>query len=173
MARLSINGTEHAKEFGMSRMQWIVRLVLIGLLCSFARGAVAEWQIPDERIGRAEIRFIEGKKTVFSLACGHNILLSLRYPGYPGKEVPKKRASVTIRNSSANMVVNGVVERNEAFKDVMFSALWTGKTADPTDFDALMAMFSSGQGLTVSAEGKSYALPAIDRKLLKKYEDDC
>jgi len=56
----------------------------------------------------------------------------------------------------------------------MFSALWTGgKTPDPADLDALMALFSSGQGLMVSAEGKSYSLPAIDRELLKKYKDDC
>jgi hypothetical protein len=154
----------------MSRTQWGGWLVSIGVLCAFTSAAVAEWQIPSERIGRAEIRFVEGKKTVFSLACSHNILLTLRYPG---KQVLKKSASVTIRNAKTKIVVNGAVEQDDTFKETMFSALWTGKTADPADLDALMALFLSGQTLTVSAEGKSYPLPAIDPGLLKTYEDEC
>jgi len=153
-------------------MRHRARLVLIvGLLCAVASAAGAEWLIPEDRIARAEIRFTESKKTVFSLACGHNILLSLRYPG---KQELKKRASVTIRNATKSIAVKGSVEKSENLKEIMFSALWTGgKTPDPADLDALMALFSSGQGLTVSAEGKSYALPAIDREMLKKYTDDC
>ena len=127
--------------------------------------------IPEDRIARAEIRFTESKKTVFSLACGHNILLSLRYPG---KQELKKRASVTIRNATKSIAVKGSIEKSENFKEIMFSALWTGgKTPDPADLDALMALFSSGQGLTVSAEGKSYALPAIDREMLKGTSKNC
>jgi hypothetical protein len=158
------------KDTGMSRTQWRVSLASIGFLCAFTSAAVAEWQIPGERIGRAEIRFVEGRKTVFSLACGHNILLTLRYPGKQGL---KKHASVTIRNANTKIVVNGAVEQDDTFKEIMFSALWTGKTTDPADLDALMALFSSGQALTVSAEGKSYPLPAINPELLKTYQDEC
>lgn len=154
----------------MARKQGAVRSAAIGLLCVFTSAALAEWQIPGERIGRAEIRFIDGKKTVASLACAHNILLTLRYPG---NQAVKKRASVTIGTPRSSIVVNGAVEQDDTFKEIMFSALWTGKTADPADLDALMAIFRSGQPLTASAEGKSYSLPPIDPDLLKKYEDEC
>lgn len=154
----------------MTRKQWAVRSTSIGVLCALTATAAAEWQIPSERIGRAEIRFVEGNQTVASLACAHNILLTLRYPG---KQAVKKRAAVTIRTAMSSIVVNGTVERDEPFKAIMFYALWTGKSVDPADLDALMAIFSSGLALTVNAEGSSYPLPAIDAGLLKQYEDDC
>jgi hypothetical protein len=127
-----------------------------------------EWQFPEDRTARAEIAFNENKKKIFSLECGHNVILSLRYPG----KQRRGTAKIAIGNSTSNILINGEVDRRQQ-TDMPFVAAWTGKTLDPADLDELMKVLFSGEGLTVRAEGASYLLPMISPELISKYNGAC
>ena len=134
----------------------------------FPSPGYAEWQFPGDRTARAEIAFNENKKKVFSLECGHNVILSLRYPGKQ-RRGPEK---ITISNSTSKILINGEVDRRQQ-TDMPFVAAWTGKTLDPADLDELTGVLFSGQGLTIRAEGVSYVLPSINPEVVSKYNNAC
>ena len=133
---------------------------------SFCASASAGWEVPAEPQARAEIAYTDGGKTPFDLLCGHNIVLYLSYPG-------KKKsgtATIVISTAKTSITIHGDLEKSDA-GNLQFVAAWTGKTRDPADQDALMAMFSSGLEMTLRAEGASYVLPGIDAEPLAKYNN--
>jgi hypothetical protein len=130
--------------------------------------AYAGWQIPAEREARAEIRFTEGDNIVFFLACAHNIVLSVKFPG---NQQLRHAAAVTMSNDKSSIVIKGSIERDD--HQPMFHALWTGKTQDPANLDRFMSILSSQQQLTFRAEGKKYTLPGIDKETLASYKQSC
>jgi hypothetical protein len=139
-------------------------LALTPAIC-LVSAAQAAWQIPAKPGARAEIVFVEKDKTVFSLACGHNVVLSLKYPG-------KQRhgtADLTIRNSRSSVRVKGRIDADED----MFVAIWGGRSPDPVNLDRLMSILGSGERLTIAAKHGKYVLPGLDAKTLAKYNHNC
>jgi hypothetical protein len=142
--------------------------VAFASLTWLASPSYAEWQFPEDRSARAEVAFKENKKKLFSLECGHNVLLSLRYPG----KQRRGSTNITISNSNSDILVKGEVDRRQQ-GDMPFVAAWTGKTSDPADLDALMGILFSGRALTIRAEGASYVLPSITPEVIGKYNSAC
>ncbi len=133
-----------------------------------ATQASAGWETPAQPQARAEIVFTDNGKTVFDLACAHNIVLFLKYPG------KKKSGAVTmvISDAKQSIPVRGDLEKNDAGQ-LMFTAAWTGKTPDPADMDAVMAVLFSRTELTFTAEGAKYVLPGMEGKVIERYRSDC
>jgi hypothetical protein len=133
-----------------------------------AAQASAGWETPAQPQARAEIVFTDNGKTIFDLACAHNIVLFLKYPG-------KKKsgaATMVISSGKQSIPVRGDLEKNDA-GELLFTAARTGKTPDPADMDAVMALLFSRLELTFTAEGAKYVLPGMDGKVIEKYRSDC
>ena len=155
---------EHLNELSVLRK---LAAVLIGsILCGTS--AFAGWQIPAQPQARAEIVYTDNGSTPFDLMCAHNIVLYLKYPG---KET-SGNVTIAISNGKKTISVNGSLEKSDS-GTLQFVAAWTGKSTDPADQDAVMALFTSGLPLTFSAEGAQYELPAVDAATWSKYNNAC
>jgi hypothetical protein len=146
-------------------------LALLALSVSISP-AYAQWDFPSEPQGRAEIRFTQDNQIIFSLACAHNEVLQLRYPGL---QQPKTRATIVISNAKARISIDGSVERDEdtGSNTYNFVAVWTGRGRQPANQNQLQAVLFSGQELTISAENSKYVLPGMDSKISTRYQSDC
>jgi hypothetical protein len=100
-------------------------------------------------------RFHRQRHDVFDLACTHNIVLFLKYPG-------KKKsgaATMVINSGKQSISVRGALEMNDA-GELLFTAAWTGKTPDPADMDAVMALLFLRLELNFTAEDAKSSCPA-------------
>ncbi len=79
---------------------------------------------------------------------------------------------MVISSGKQSIPVRGDLEKNDA-GELLFTAAWTGKTPDPADMDAVMALLFSRLELTFTAEGAKYVLPGMDGKVIEKYRSDC
>ena len=133
------------------------------------------WSFSTADQDHPSLSYSDGKKTVFMVGCGHAFVIWAAYPD-PSKR-PKKadeKAYITIENGKSQMNLTGIMQAgitDDLPADTMYffqsdlgydhnssvvsSPAWQKRQARLFDF------LDSGRGLTVSAAGKVYTLPAI------------
>jgi hypothetical protein len=107
-------------------------------------------------------------KTVFLIGCGTHFEVLAVYPATP-KQDERQAATITIASGKKQMDFAGFVDVGSELTppDVrMFDQADLGNPdLDQEKWRALeyrvLDLFSSGQSLTISAEGKSYVLPPV------------
>ena len=113
-----------------------------------------------------------GGKTVFRIGCGMHFEMDAVYPGASPKQ-DDTEASITIANGKTQMDFAGFILPSADPDSGFFSDLpffnqpdLGHPELDEDEWHALETRFfdllGSGQPLTISAEGKSYALPAVN-----------
>jgi hypothetical protein len=149
-----------------------------------ALAADGAWRFGTEDRDHPELRYTRDDKTVFYVGCGHAFGVHAVYPGAPRKEGAK--AAITVATATARMEFKG--EIGEAHDDdppdtTHFQQWDLGyRRQDPALYGTawkklerrFLDLLGSGQPLTISAEGKSYTLPAVDAPDWKKqFTDRC
>jgi hypothetical protein len=149
------------------QLRFYAAALILAQLTSFVSAGHAGWEFPAKPNGRAEIAFVENGKTVFSLACGHNLVLSVRYP------IKQWRgpARLSIGNSRTHVDIVGRIDAGDDKRD-MFLAVWTGGP-DPANLDRLMSILSSRLKLAIRAGRGQYSLPGVEAGALRKYKNSC
>jgi hypothetical protein len=107
-------------------------------------------------------------KTVFLIGCGTHFEILAAYPATP-KQEGRQSATITVASGKKQMDFAGFVDAGSELTppDVrMFDQADLGNPGlDQEKWRALeyrvLDLFSSGQPLTISAEGKSYVLPPV------------
>jgi hypothetical protein len=137
-----------------------------------ARADDGAWTFQIDQQKQPSISYLDlAGKTVFRFGCGGHVVLNAVYPG-TGKQEGDK-ASIAIANKSASMnfageIFNGSVDGPPNTEN--FSQTDLGFARNDPDLygakwhqleDKFFDLLDSGEPLTVSAEGKSYTLPAI------------
>jgi hypothetical protein len=159
-------------------MVWAMLLRLLAGLAAiwFGLGAAwaagGSWKFSTANQDQPELSYAENGKTLFWVGCGSSFGLHAVYPGAPKKN--EEPAAITIANGKTQMRLDGLIEYrfSRVDADKMHFAQWNlgYKRSDPGLFEKewrekehrLLDFLDSGQPLTVSAEGKSYVLPAIN-----------
>ena len=149
--------------------------VLAAISCLALSGASAAnstWKYDTEDQGHPRLANWENDKTVVMIGCGHAFAIHAVYPGAPKPD--NEKATITIANGKTEMKLDGVIDGH-------FSEMSPPNTTHFVQFDLgftrqdpelygrrwkrlearLLNFLDSGRPLTVSAEGKSYELPAI------------
>ena len=142
------------------------------LAWSGSLAAGGTWTFDTEDQGHPRLAYWDNDKTTVFIGCGHAFAIHAVYPGAPKKDDDK--ATITIANGKAQMTFDGIIDSH-------FSNLNPPNTTHFVQWDLgfarqdpelygkwwkrlearLFDFLDSGQPLTVSAEGQSYALPAI------------
>jgi hypothetical protein len=155
-----------------SRLLGVLAVIsCLGLPSALAADGAWKFQI-DERDHPA-LRYLDGNgKTVLMVGCGHAFAIHAVYPGEPKKE--GDIATITIGNGRTRMGLPGVI--NNDFDELppnttQFLQWDLGYSRQsPTLYETkwhqlenrLFDLLDSGKPLTISADGKSYELPAVD-----------
>jgi len=143
-----------------------------GLALSAASAAGGSWKFDTEDQGHPRLANWENDKTVVMIGCGHAFVVHAVYPGAPKKD--EEKVTITIANGKTEMKLDGIIESQFAWMsppntthftqtdlgftrqdDELYGRRWRRLEARLLDF------LDSGRPLTISAEGKSYELPAI------------
>jgi hypothetical protein len=143
-----------------------------GLALSSALAADGTWKYDTEDQGHPRLAHWENDKAVVMIGCGHAFAVHAVYPGAPKPDDAK--ATITIANGKSEMKLDGIIESRFAEMSPpntthfvqwdlgftrqdreLYGRRWKRQEARLLDF------LDSGRPLTVSAEGKSYELPAI------------
>ena len=151
-----------------------IAAVVFGLGLSEALPAAdirkGSWKFQIDRQDRPWLGYYDtGGKTVFRIGCGPHFEMDAVYPG----EAPKQEhtpGSITIANGKTQMDFAGFTYAGPTSfppKTTMFNQPDLGEPdLDKDKWQALenrvFDLLDSGQPLTISAEGKSYALPPIN-----------
>lgn len=159
----------HARLLGL-----VAALSWLGLSAAIASDRPSKdewkgaWRFEIDRQDRPWLGFYDtGGKTVFRIGCGTHFELDAVYPG----EAPKQdhtEASITIGNGKTQMDFAGFSYSGpESFppNTAMFNQPDLGHPELAEDKwraleNRVLDLVGSGQPLTISAEGKSYVLPA-------------
>ena len=154
----------------------------LGLGAAFASAGAWKFEI-DER-GYPELKYSQNDKTVFYVGCGHAFGLHAVYPGGPRKEGAK--ATIVIASARTRLKFAGDIESPHADDppntahfvqwDLGFSrqdpALY-GKKWKRLE-SRFFNLLDSRQPLTISADGRSYVLPAVNvPKWKKRFKEIC
>jgi hypothetical protein len=130
------------------------------------------WKFDTEDQGHPRLANWENDKTVVMIGCGHAFAVHAVYPGATMKD--DEKATITIANGRTEMKLDGIIESRFAEMSPpntthfvqwdlgftrqdreLYGRRWKRQEA------RLLNFLDSGRPLTVSAEGKSYELPAI------------
>jgi hypothetical protein len=138
-----------------------------------AWAADGAWKFQIDEREHPLLRYLDANgKTVFMVGCGHAFAIHAVYPGAPKKD--GDTATIAIGNGRTTMDFVG--EINSDFDEVPPNAThfvqWDlgYKRQDPDLYekkwhqleDRAFDLLDAGKPLTISAEGKSYKLPAVD-----------
>ncbi len=168
---------------GGARLSGLLAAVLwLGAATAFA--ADGAWRFGTEDRDHPELRYVKDGKSVFYVGCGHAFGLHAVYPGRPMK--PGAKAAITIATAKARMQFKGEID--EAYDDDPPGAThfvqWDlgYRRQDPALYEArwhkledrLLDLLDSGAPLEISAEKRSYTLPAVDAPEWKKrFKERC
>ena|SRR5689334_14366237 len=167
----------------------VARAQLLGLVAAVALAMPAlaadgGWTFGTEDRDHPELRYVKDGKTIFYVGCGHAFGLHAVYPGAPKKEGEK--AAITVATAKARMQFKG--EIGEAHDDdppntthflqwdlgyrrqnpALYGAAWRRLE------NRFLDLLGSGLPLVISAEKKSYELPAVDAPDWKKrFKEKC
>jgi hypothetical protein len=153
---------------------------LLGILaimsCLGLSGALAAdgvWKFDTDDRDHPELRYLDGNgKTVLMVGCGHAFAIHAVYPGAPKKDGDK--ATLTMGSGRTRMDFAGEInsDYDELPPNTTQFLQWDlgYKRQDPNLYEKkwhelenrLFDLLDSGKPLTISAEGKSYVLPAVD-----------
>jgi hypothetical protein len=138
-----------------------------------ALAADGAWKFQIDERQHPLLRYLNADgKTVFMVGCGHAFAIHAVYPGAPKKD--GDTATIAIGNGRTRMEFPG--EINSDFDEVPPNAThfvqWDlgYRRQDPGLYEKkwhqlenrLFDLLDAGKPLTISAEGKSYVLPAVD-----------
>jgi hypothetical protein len=138
-----------------------------------ARAANPAWTFVIDEREHPILSYLDDKgETVFMVGCGHAFAIHAIYPGAPKKDGDK--ATIAIDNKKTHMTFNGEIERDDEDSPPgstsfvqwdlgyarqnpgLYGKKWHRLESRLFDF------LDSGRPLTISAEGKSYVLPAVN-----------
>lgn len=130
------------------------------------------WKFEIEERGHPILSYSENNKTIFMVACGRAFGLHAVYPGAPKKN--EEKATITIANARDRMKFDGEIDSGypDDPPNTMHFLQWDlgfkrqesglyGKKWKKLEY-RLFDLLGSGQPLTISAENKSYVLPAVN-----------
>ena len=150
-----------------------IAAIVFGLNVSGAHAAgdawKGAWKFETSHQGQPWLGYHDPKgKTVFLIGCGTHFEILAVYPATPKLE-GRQSATITIASGKKQMDFAGFVDAGseQTPPDVrMFDQANLGNPdLDEEKWRALeyrvLDLFSSGQPLTISAEGKSYSLPPV------------
>jgi len=153
-----------------------------GVTMAFAGGGSLKFDI-EER-GHPELRYSRDNKSMFYVGCGRAFGLHAVYPGRAKK--PGDEAAITISNGSTRMQFKGEIDssyEDDPPNTTHFLQWDLGfRRQDPGLFGArwkrlehhFLDLLDSGKSLTISAEGKSYVLPAVHiRGWKRRFKERC
>lgn len=160
------------------------KIHLAALVCSMSLGlssamaADGAWKFEVDPRDHPILTYSENGKTVFLVACGRAFGLHARYPGAAGKE---GKASIVLANPKTKMVVDGEFQETDEADLTDFVQWDLGfSRQDPKLYgkgwgrirSKLLDLIASGP-LTVSAENRSYRLPAVKLPKWKAALEKC
>jgi hypothetical protein len=144
--------------------------------CLSLPGALAAdgaWKFEIDERDHPYLSFLDGNgKTVFMVGCGHAFAIHAVYPGAPKKDGEK--ATIAIANGKQQMSFAGEIDSgyDDDPPNTTHFVQWDlgYRRQDPNLYEKkwhqlenrLFDLLDSGKPLTISAEGKSYVLPAVD-----------
>jgi hypothetical protein len=135
----------------------------------------AGWSFSTADQDHPNLSYSDGRKTAFMVGCGHAFVIWAAYPD-PAKrpKKPDEKAYITIENGKSQMNLTGTMQAGvgdqlpadttyffqsdlgyDHNSSAVASPAWQKRQARLFDF------LDSGRGLTISAAGKVYTLPAI------------
>ena len=169
-------------EDGVGGARVYVAAALTASLMATGSSALAgSWTYELEKYRQAPtLKYIDGDKATFLMACGHAFALHVKYPGEAKKE--GEPATITISAGKRKMDFKGEFE--DPFEDIAATFVqWDlGYRRQNPDLytkkwealrDRLLDLLDSGARLTVSAGKDSYQLPPVDAKDWRKPFEDC
>ena|SRR5262245_23233876 len=142
----------------------LAAIISLGLSQAFA--ADGAWKFERDNRDHPELTYRESDKDVFLIACGRAFGLHARYPGTAKKD---GKATITLANSKTKMTFVGEFQEPDANSVTTFLQWDLGyRRQDPKLFGKewnrqkmkLLDLLASGP-ITVSAEGRSYQMPAV------------
>jgi hypothetical protein len=149
-----------------------------------AFAADGAWTFGTEDREHPELRYVKDGKTVFYVGCGHAFGVHAVYPGPARKEGAK--AGIAIATAKARMQLNGEIEsaHDDDPPDTTHFAQWDlgFRRQDPALYgprwrkleDRLLDLLDAGLPLSISAEQRSYQLPAVNAPDWKKrFKEKC
>ena len=163
-------------------------LSIVTAVCCFAVStAVAAngtWTFGIEDRGQPELRYSENGKTIFMVACGRAFGIHAVYPGAAKKE--DEKATLTIASGRMRMTLRGEISGryDDDPPGTTHFVQWDlgyarqnsglyGRTWEKLE-SRLLDLFDSGRPLRISAEGRSYRLPAVDvRGWERRFKANC
>jgi hypothetical protein len=128
------------------------------------------WKFEIDRQDQPDLTYYDTRgKIVFSIACAAHFETNAVYPGAPPKQ-EQTPASITIANGKTQMDFAGFIyAAPESYppNTTWFNQGDLGHRDLPDDQwraleHSLYDLLDSGRPLTISAEGKSYVLPAVN-----------
>ena len=159
---------------------WLSATLLAGMMAASPAFA-GSWTFALEAAREAPtLRYHDGAKTTFFLACGHVFILRAKYPGQAKKQgLP---ATITIFAGKQTMNFKGLfVEPDEDLATTFEQGDLGYRRQDPDLYskkwealrDKLLDVLSSGEPLTISAGKDNYQLPPVDAKDWRKPFEGC
>lgn len=155
-----------------SRATFLAIAACFTLNISFASEGI--WKFTTEDRGHPELRYSKDDKSIFYVGCGHAFAVHAVYPG-PRKEEGTKVA-ITISNSKARMKLKGEIDtgyEDDPPNTTHFVQWDLGfRRQDPDLYmekwkkieGRFFDLLNAGKPLTVSAEDRSYVLPAVNAR---------
>src|SRR4051812_35024063 len=143
-----------------------------GLGMSAALAANGSWTFGTGDRVQPLLVYAENGKSIFSVGCGHAFAVHAVYPGPPKKEGEK--ATLTVASGRMKMTLRGEISSNyddDPPGSTHFLQWDLGyKRQDPALYGRtwkrregrLFDLIDSGRPLRISAQGRSYKLPAVD-----------
>jgi len=150
-----------------------ILLVVAGWLCSTVTFAAdGAWKFGIDERDHPALSYSRNDKMIFYVGCGHAFGLHAAYPGSSKKKEAK--ATLAIANGKTRMNFHGEIE--SAHEDdppgTTHFVQWDlgFRRQDPALYgrkwkrreDQLFDLLDSGRPLTISADGRSYILPAVN-----------
>jgi hypothetical protein len=142
------------------------------------------WKFGIEERGNPELRYSQKNRTVFYVGCGHAFGLHAVYPG--AHKNAGEKATITIANANTRMKFKGEIEarhKDDPPSATHFAQYDLGfRRQDPDLYEAkwkrlegrFLDLLDSGQPLTISAESRTYVLPAVNAPGWKKrFKERC
>ena len=159
---------------GMQVSPRLLALCAVGawLGSSGAFAADGVWTFDTKDRGHPTLQYKENGKSVFHVGCGHAFAIHAVYPGTAKK--PDDKASITIAIAKMRMSFAGEIDSawpDDPPNTTHFLQWDLGfKRQDPELFgkkwkrleSRLFDLLDAGQSLTISAEDRSYVLPAVN-----------
>ena len=154
----------------ITRLLGVLAVICVAL--SGASAANGTWKYDTEDQGHPRLANWENDRTIVMIGRGHAFAVHAVYPGAPKPD--NEKATITITNGKTEMMLDGIIESR--FADMSppntthFVQWDLGFTRQDRELYGrrwkrqeawLLNFLDSGRPLTVSAEGKSYELPAI------------